>query len=698
MKKLTTLLSLFSLAAVASAQVTFTVLGGTNLNASNGEGCESAFDGNLSTKWGMFSGDAWVSLDAGEVITLTGYTFTTANDNKLYNGRLPIEWEIYGTNDETAAKNMTAASELKASGTAWELVYDVLGKNEVQQMQIEDYTAHYFAQPYGTKAYRYYAFKNVISGSQLSEIQFSYTKNKHLDYTFVSGSNGFDGEGPANVFDGLGSTKICSNTGTSDRYLIFKTSQPTKVGGYTFITGNDASDRDPKSWTLYGMTSDSDPERNAEGWVQIDSKTGQTMTAARMAHQHYTVSSPSDTEYNYFKLEVGETSSSMWQFQEFFLTTESEDQGRMFCYRYNGGYSGEEAWHLLDGNYDTKLCGSIGSGVIFGNGSQVSLTGYMLKVANENGNYNRYPSQVTFYGSNADDCPKWDGTWEKIETVTENASDYNYTYTEDDKEKTGWYLVYQACRYYHFSQPTAQYKYFKFVVDATMGAGITQIGILQPFFARGDKQQALELREDTKPMFNGVVTVEDAKIKRTITADKWIGLCLPFDYDIPSGWDVRELTDVNGSGESASMVFSAATSIEAGKPYLVKTTSNVAEISVTNKTFGTPAKSVEEGGVSMIGNLAQTTIPEGSFYINTSSQLKKLTGNTATLKGFRAYFTVDGASGVKALSFDFDDDATGLDDLKDLRDSNDLIYNLAGQRPGKMQKGINIINGKKILK
>jgi len=72
-------------------------------------------------------------------------------------------------------------------------------------------------------------------------------------------------------------------------------------------------------------------------------------------------------------------------------------------------------------------------------------------------------------------------------------------------------------------------------------------------------------------------------------------------------------------------------------------------------------------------------------------------GATASIKGFRAYFDVPVSSEVKALTFD-GEDATGLKDIKDLNDSNDLIYNIAGQRIQKMQKGINIINGKKILK
>lgn len=49
----------------------------------------------------------------------------------------------------------------------------------------------------------------------------------------------------------------------------------------------------------------------------------------------------------------------------------------------------------------------------------------------------------------------------------------------------------------------------------------------------------------------------------------------------------------------------------------------------------------------------------------------------------------------------FNNDPTGINDLKDsndFKDSKDFIFNLSGQRLSKMQKGINIINGKKVLK
>jgi len=60
----------------------------------------------------------------------------------------------------------------------------------------------------------------------------------------------------------------------------------------------------------------------------------------------------------------------------------------------------------------------------------------------------------------------------------------------------------------------------------------------------------------------------------------------------------------------------------------------------------------------------------------------------------KAYFT--NTSGVKAFFFS-KDDATGLSDMSDQSDQSEAIFNLAGQRIQKMQKGINIVDGKKML-
>ena len=65
-----------------------------------------------------------------------------------------------------------------------------------------------------------------------------------------------------------------------------------------------------------------------------------------------------------------------------------------------------------------------------------------------------------------------------------------------------------------------------------------------------------------------------------------------------------------------------------------------------------------------------------------------------TIKAGKAY--LESESGVKAFYFT-GEDATSIADIEKTVE-NGAIYNLAGQRVGKMQKGINIVNGKKILK
>ena len=72
---------------------------------------------------------------------------------------------------------------------------------------------------------------------------------------------------------------------------------------------------------------------------------------------------------------------------------------------------------------------------------------------------------------------------------------------------------------------------------------------------------------------------------------------------------------------------------------------------------------------------------------------------TGTIKAGKAY--LESASGAKAFFFS-GDEATGINEVNSAPDVNrnfdGAIYNLAGQRISKMQKGINIINGKKVLK
>ena len=72
--------------------------------------------------------------------------------------------------------------------------------------------------------------------------------------------------------------------------------------------------------------------------------------------------------------------------------------------------------------------------------------------------------------------------------------------------------------------------------------------------------------------------------------------------------------------------------------------------------------------------------------------------NTVTIPAGKAYLNT--AAGVKGFVFEFEDDETAIGSIQNskFKIQNGEVYNLAGQKLSKLQKGINIVGDKKILK
>ena len=200
---------------------------------------------------------------------------------------------------------------------------------------------------------------------------------------------------------------------------------------------------------------------------------------------------------------------------------------------------------------------------------------------------------------------------------------------------------------------------------------------------------------------NSDFDVTSVTMTRTLKGEKWNTFCVPFDMEISelgTGAEVKELTGATLNDENYNMTFSDATSIVAGKPYMVRVSNEVTSLSLGAKTIKGTITPATADDVTFTGVYNNGKAPMGSFII--SNNVFYNVDSDVTLKAFRGYITVDSGSGVKALTFDFDDDATGISLMEDGRSQMEdgAIYNVAGQRIQKMQKGINIVNGKKILK
>ena len=193
----------------------------------------------------------------------------------------------------------------------------------------------------------------------------------------------------------------------------------------------------------------------------------------------------------------------------------------------------------------------------------------------------------------------------------------------------------------------------------------------------------------------------------TIGNAGWATTCLPFDVVLPDDLTAYALTDVaNVNGEetgSVSLISKAG--IKAKEGALLK------------GDAGTYTLSIEETSSDWDANLLSgTTVAkdmsavEGDVYLLASdgagsAQLSKLvlatdaTEAKKTLAANKAYLNI-APSAARFLVFNFgDDNATAIDNILGTENAADVVvYDLAGRRVQKAQKGLYIVNGKKVIK
>lgn len=194
---------------------------------------------------------------------------------------------------------------------------------------------------------------------------------------------------------------------------------------------------------------------------------------------------------------------------------------------------------------------------------------------------------------------------------------------------------------------------------------------------------------------------------RTIKGGKWNTLCIPSNIaDLSAsalaGAKVKKLKEYTNDGTSVTITFEDATSIEAGKPYLVKPTADI-----TNPVFdfaGVAAGSTTVTGAEFIGlyttqtltapNKKQLFLQNDKFYYPGTSD--------ATLNAFRAYFSVTAdvpeAAASRGIEIDIDGVSTGIDFIENKATGEvKVIYDLSGRRVAHPAKGLYIVNGKKVV-
>ena len=198
----------------------------------------------------------------------------------------------------------------------------------------------------------------------------------------------------------------------------------------------------------------------------------------------------------------------------------------------------------------------------------------------------------------------------------------------------------------------------------------------------------------------------------------WNTFSVPFNVTIDNNspfkdaliYTVRDRSSYDNGGTLVLRIdplsTTPTTTLTAGTPYLItwEGAKTVYEPNFKNVTFTTATRPVTGGisnGTSIMFipnfNLLKYTQEDQSILFLNNNHLYYV-GNGSRIKPQRAYFKVSGGNGVKGIAFEIcEDDADGINGVNANLNGSENIYNVAGQRLGKMQKGINIVNGKKII-
>lgn len=202
--------------------------------------------------------------------------------------------------------------------------------------------------------------------------------------------------------------------------------------------------------------------------------------------------------------------------------------------------------------------------------------------------------------------------------------------------------------------------------------------------------------------------ISDITLNRTLVANKWNTLCVPFAIseeeikaNFGEGTLVEKLDAVNGN----TVNFADATSIEAGVPYLIKPTVAGTTYTFNGKEVSADAPKTEgNADVTFQGIYSPTDITNNGTVkaAGVTEDGKVLFVNPGSkTKAFRCFFTIsDNASITPAMlkvSIKGVETAINSIVMDNSNATDNAIYNLQGQRVNgnSLTKGIYIKNGKK---
>lgn len=255
----------------------------------------------------------------------------------------------------------------------------------------------------------------------------------------------------------------------------------------------------------------------------------------------------------------------------------------------------------------------------------------------------------------------------------------------------------------------------------TSGSEVVYISKIEIIPNKVDETTDITLDEKSESNTIEAKTGVNVTLKRTMVANEWNTICLPFDVSkeqaqtaFGEGVKIAQLDDKNSTGNTLKFVNMTDCGMKATVPYLIKpskeNTSNEYVFENVNVVADDINKKYEitEGYLAFKGiyNMMDITKDvvdnvDATYYaafLGAGNKIYK--AGTGKTKGFRAYFAIPNSASASALRVVIDGTATSIKNIdSEVVESNAPVYNLQGQRVdgNNLTPGIYVKAGKKFV-
>ena len=541
----------------------------------------------------------------------------------------------------------------------------------------------------------------------VSEPDYKRFDKNNVGYAIVTGGNGWGDSPVAGLVDNDANTKFgCSGTG--DAWAIIIASEPVAVQQYSLVTGADTYNypsRNPVSWKLEGSNDN-------QTWTLIDEKV-QTYQLKSFNKYENTVEVDGTETYKFFKFSVTQIADG-FQLSELWINEQAHSFGEEATVLYEPTCTeeGKTAFACSDcGAVNIESVAPLGHDYVDGvcsrcNG-KISEVVLLPNRGSDNKPYfakYRHANEVVD-GEYADIEEGWasvdfdDSEWDELMLPLGSFGPYHTRWFGD--YNTFWFR-----RSFNVSNPAEFAKLtFKAAHDDDYAVFINGTKITaEGGWTEGENDFRVV---DVDP----TLLVPGKNVLAMYIEQNWGGAYCDFGLEATLGANV-EVSDAlyatfvapcDVDFTDAGLVANAAT-FDGTYVQLAPVTTVPAGTAVVVKadeagTFFVPKTTDAVLGATNELQASNGVVADGTQYILANEETEgvgfyKTTPGT-TIKAGKGYMVITG-EGVKGF-YGFDDDATGINGVE-MAGENAPVYNVAGQRLSKMQKGINIVAGKKVLK